>query len=390
MKPLAITATTFMCFLLLSSSLAKAEAVTNSHIYITSDALKKLRVAETKPTSAREAAEKKRQKQLGKIEKLLDKKLYRKAVKEWEHLRTANQRKPGGGLLEWRIAKAYSQLHQHDKAISLYKRFYVDLNSPYSVRERADVGEELVFGEVGARPDQNGFPMGKGFCSLCHMIEFPDRSDLDPNAPPFKGVIARARERIASPEYLNRPKDTDQPEAFPGSGVATTVIEYLAESNLCPSCYVVPGFGVRGSNDRQSLELALHKPPYNLAIDELIATTTWLYILNGEEPPPLDIMRAAYDKFLRKEDRPGSWDAIKLASLYDANGNLDTAIGLIAANYEGVIRQSVAANAPSAISYLNIRDENLSRWRNDPTRFVHLKQNPAISQRFPQLLLPEN
>ena len=57
----------------------------------------------------------------------------------------------------------------------------------------------------------------------------------------------RVQRLIASPEYRQRPKDTEQPEAFPGSGIATNIIEYLAESNLCPSCYVVPGFGVRSA-----------------------------------------------------------------------------------------------------------------------------------------------
>lgn len=57
----------------------------------------------------------------------------------------------------------------------------------------------------------------------------------------------RVQRLIARPEYRQRPKDTEQPEAFPGSGITTNIIEYLAESNLCPSCYVVPGFGVRSA-----------------------------------------------------------------------------------------------------------------------------------------------
>ena len=355
----------------------------------TSDALKKLRVAEKKPTLSKEASEKKEHQQLDKIKDLLDKERYQQAVDEWERLRSRNPRPLTWELFAWKLAKAYLQLRQYDNAIKVYQRFYVSVDS-LSIAERADIGEELVFGNVGARPDQFGTPIGRGHCALCHMIEFPNHPDFDPNAPPFKGVIARARNRIASPEYLNRPKDTDQPEAFPGSGIATTVIEYLAESNVCPSCYVVPGFGVRGSNERQSLEPALHKPPLSLTIDELIAIDTWLYILNGEEPPSLDSMRAAYDKFLRKEDRAGSWAAIKLASLYDAKKDFDAAISLIAGNYEDVIRQSIAMNArPPNFNYSNLLDEDLSRWRNDPKRFTHLKQSPSAVDRFPLLLRPD-
>ena len=159
---------------------------------------------------------------------------------------------------------------------------------------------------------------------------------------------------------------------------------------MCPSCYVVPGFGVRGSNERQSLEPALHSPPLNLTIDELIAIDTWLYSLNGEEPPSLNSMRAAYDKFLRKEDRAGSWAAIKLASLYDAKKDLDAAISLITGNYEGVIRQSIEMNAlPPNFNYSNLLDEDLSRWRNDPKKFTHLKHSPSAVDQFPLLLRPD-
>src|SRR6476620_2381091 len=68
-------------------------------------------------------------------------------------------------------------------------------NSTMSVEERVVLGEKLIFGFK--------------------------RSDY---------FTERVQRLIASPEYRQRSKDTEQPEAFPGSGIATNVIEYLAES----------------------------------------------------------------------------------------------------------------------------------------------------------------
>ena len=176
-----------------------------------------------------------------------------------------------------------------------------------SVEEREALGETLIFGEKGA--SRTEFRVGRAQCPLCHDFfqELKPTGEFPRPSPPYgPHFFARFTERIehliASPEYRQRPKGTAQPEAFPCSGHATTVIEYLAESNVCPSCYVVPGFGVRNSHDRESPMPKIHKPPIGLTIDEMIAIDTWLYIHEGKRPPSPDDIENAYRKFIPESE----------------------------------------------------------------------------------------
>src|SRR5437870_1115440 len=177
-----------------------------------------------------------------------------------------------------------------------------------SVKERADLGEKLIFGSVGAsRTDL--FAIGKAQCPLCHAF-FKESKMADPNnypSPPygphfFNNFTQRIERLVASPQYKQRPRNTVQPEAFPGSGNATSLIEYLAESNVCPDCYVVPGFGMRDTRDRESPMPAIHKAPIGLTIDELIAVDTWLYVHDGKEPPSPQEIEKAYRKFIPESE----------------------------------------------------------------------------------------
>ena len=174
-----------------------------------------------------------------------------------------------------------------------------------SVKERVELGETLIFGKVGA--GRTEFAVGKAQCTLCHdffrelkpAAGEPDARPSPPYGPHFFNHFTERIERlVASPEYRQRPTDTEQPEAFPGSGHATSVIEYLAESNICPPCYVVPGFGVRDTHDRESPMPMIHKPPISLSLDEMVAIDTWLYAHDGKEPPSPDDIEKAYRKFI--------------------------------------------------------------------------------------------
>jgi len=109
-------------------------------------------------------------------------------------------------------------------------------------------------------------------------------------------------ERIKDPKYLK--PDTVQVESFKGSGRATTAEEYIAESHVCPACYVVEGFGIKGTNDKDSPMPPIHKAPIALTIDEQIAVDTWLWYREGETPPSAKEMRAVYEKFIPEADRP--------------------------------------------------------------------------------------
>ena len=98
-------------------------------------------------------------------------------------------------------------------------------------------------------------------------------------------------------------RDTVQTEAFEGSGTATTGQEYVAESHACPSCFVVPGFGVKGTNDKESPMPRIHKPPISLTIGELAAVDTWMYVREGVEAPTYEEIAEAYEKFIPEKDR---------------------------------------------------------------------------------------
>ncbi len=171
-----------------------------------------------------------------------------------------------------------------------------------SVQERADLGEKIIFGAVGASGTQGA--IGKGQCPLCHGFQ---KGFLSERAPNLFGVPKRALERLQDPRYSQKDpskRDTVQKEACPGCGTAQTAAEYIAESHACPNCYVVAGFGVKGTNDKESPMPSIHKPPIALTFDELIAVDTWLFAREGEEPPSPEDIENAYKKFIPEADRP--------------------------------------------------------------------------------------
>jgi hypothetical protein len=173
-----------------------------------------------------------------------------------------------------------------------------------SVQDRADLGEKIIFGAVGASQTQGA--IGKGQCPLCHGFQ---KGFLSERAPNLFGIPARALDQIKDQRYkAGKPqeRDTVQKEACPGCGTATNAAEYIAESHACPSCYVAEGFGVKGTNDRESPMPPIHKPPVSLSIDELIAVDTWLFAREGAEPPTPEEIEAAYFKFVPESERPKS------------------------------------------------------------------------------------
>lgn len=162
-----------------------------------------------------------------------------------------------------------------------------------TTQELADKGEMIIFGEMGTLHGQ-----GKGQCPLCHGFQ---KGALSERAPNLSGIPTRAAERIKDPRYLK--PDSIKTESFPGSGRATSAIEYIAESHSCPNCFIVAGYGVKGSNDRESPMPEIHKGAIGLTIDEMIAVDTWLFVREGEEAPPVADIRAAYEKFIPEADR---------------------------------------------------------------------------------------
>lgn len=171
-----------------------------------------------------------------------------------------------------------------------------------SPQQLADEGEKIIFGGVGQSSVQGA--IGKGQCPLCHGF---NQGFLSERAPNLFGVPDRAKTRLEDPKYHKgkaADRDTEQKEAFPGSGTAETGQEYIAESHACPSCFVVEGFGVKGTNDKQSPMPAIHKPPISLSLGELAAVDTWMYVREGKEPPSYEEITKAYEKFIPEADRP--------------------------------------------------------------------------------------
>lgn len=160
----------------------------------------------------------------------------------------------------------------------------------------AELGEVIIFGEVGGLEKRG---IGKGQCPLCHTFK---KGDIGDRAPNLIGISGRAAERIKEPKYLK--PDTVQLESYKGSGRATTAEQYIAESHVCPSCYVVAGFGEKGTNDKKSPMPEVHKPPISLTIDELVEVDTWLWYREGVDPPPASEIKADYEKFIPEKDRP--------------------------------------------------------------------------------------
>ena len=143
-----------------------------------------------------------------------------------------------------------------------------------STQRLADEGEKIIFGGLGKSRERGA--VGKGQCPLCHLFTPEDDGERAPN---LWGITARTR-------------------------LHDTSIEYIAESHVCPSCYVVGGFGTKGTENRESPMPAIHKPPISLSIDELIAVDTWLFWHEGEIPPSPNEIRTVYEKLIPPEDRP--------------------------------------------------------------------------------------
>jgi cytochrome c2 len=171
-----------------------------------------------------------------------------------------------------------------------------------SPQQLADEGEKIIFGGVGQSAVQGA--IGKGQCPLCHGF---NQGFLSERAPNLFGIPDRAKKRLDEPKYhKGKPgdRDTEQKESFAGAGTAETGQEYISESHSCPSCFVVEGFGVKGTNDKQSPMPAIHKPPISLSLGELAAVDTWMYVREGKEAPSYEEIIKAYEKFIPEADRP--------------------------------------------------------------------------------------
>lgn len=145
-----------------------------------------------------------------------------------------------------------------------------------SPEQMMDLGRKIVFGEGG---DTGTKSIGKGQCPLCHIFGEHD----DPTTgrcPNLFGEAERANLRIKDPRYLANVQG--------GKAKAKSHVEYIIESTVNPSAFVVAGFGIAGTNDTESPMPVIIKPPISLSPDELTAVISWL---QGKEGGPVTVDR---------------------------------------------------------------------------------------------------
>ena len=171
-----------------------------------------------------------------------------------------------------------------------------------SPQQLADEGEKIIFGGIGKNKEQGA--IGKGQCPLCHAFH---AGMLGERAPNLMGLPERAaKERLEDPKLSKgNPAKRDYARRKPSPvRDAENGQEYIAESHSCPSCYVVAGYGVKGTNDKESPMPAIHKPPISLSLPELVAVDTWLYVREGTDAPSYEEITKSYEKFIPEADRP--------------------------------------------------------------------------------------
>lgn len=104
-----------------------------------------------------------------------------------------------------------------------------------------------------------GLYKGRGACALCH-------ESAGGRAPSLAGIAQIAEERIKDIAYKGNAKNAE---------------EYIIESMINPSAYVIPGFGVKGSSDKISPMPDITKGAIGLNQTELKAVTEYLLKRGG-------------------------------------------------------------------------------------------------------------
>jgi len=129
--------------------------------------------------------------------------------------------------------------------------------APPPVEEKLDLGAMTMdqFIALGGKIFK-----GKGTCTLCH--------NAMGRAPMLDKMGTVAAERLADSRY---------------QGEATNIEEYLHESFVKPSAYVVAGFGKSGSNDTESPMPDVSAGGIGMSDAEIKAVIAYLQDLSGSE-----------------------------------------------------------------------------------------------------------
>lgn len=163
----------------------------------------------------------------------------------------------------------------------------------------ATLGRMLAFGtdDPQAALARGEGPIGKGQCPLCHQFFLDQKADRCPNLVALPSRRAEGREDLVVfeekrshfrakeeryKEFAKRlangePNSGIKPHASPEDGSNPAQAgTYLIESEYCPNCYVVMGFGLKGSNDMESPMPIINKPPIGLTDQEIVSVVSFL------------------------------------------------------------------------------------------------------------------
>jgi|SRR5579884_448775 len=149
----------------------------------------------------------------------------------------------------------------------------VDLSN-IKPEQLAEMGKTIVFGTPNPSFGSGAVPIGKGQCPLCHMFFQEQKAD---RCPVLIGEEQRSHNRYKEDRYKAFAARLANGE--PNSGIkphASAPGEYLVESEYCPNCYVVEGFGIKGTNDQESPMPIINKPPIQLSDTEIVAVVSFL------------------------------------------------------------------------------------------------------------------
>ena len=154
-----------------------------------------------------------------------------------------------------------------------------------TMEEFAEMGRVIIF---GAKQVAGQKAIGKGQWPLCHTFDPADHMGRCPN---LFGVEKRSHDRVKEDRYATSPVAIGELE--PASGIVKGKYDevpeeyrrqhgpdefigedYIRESMMCPTCYVVKDFGNAG--DLKSPMPIISKPPVSLSRNEVNAVIAYL------------------------------------------------------------------------------------------------------------------
>ena len=245
--------------------------------------------------------------------------------------------------------------------LTLVLSFTLVANMMPQVEGEAPVDEEINLDEMTMKTfitlGESIFT-GKGTCALCHndLGRAPDILKLN--------MTMTANERLQDSRY---------------QGKAKNVEEYLRESMLEPSIYIVKGYGQKGSDDTVSPMPVSNKAPALLTDVEMDALIAFIQAKDGYE---ITVALPAAEKIAASEPEQLAAEA-QVAPATSAAKSVDEAI----AKYMCTACHSIGAGESSIGPNLNTVGSRLSA---DEIRQSIIDPNAAVPEGFKAGVMPQD